>query len=75
MVVTTEKDMVKIAPHDRLNQHLVAVEIGVEWLGPVPSHISEMMKGKLESELKVSQESTDEDGEKSRQRKKKSKNK
>lgn len=53
-VVTTEKDMVKIAPHDRLNQHLVAVEIGVEWLGPLPSHISNMMKGKLESELKRS---------------------
>lgn len=51
-VVTTEKDIVKIAPHDRLNQHLLAVEIGVEWLGPVPSHISNLMKGKLESELK-----------------------
>ncbi|MBX9951681.1 MAG: tetraacyldisaccharide 4'-kinase, partial [Candidatus Obscuribacterales bacterium] len=50
-VVTTEKDMVKIAPHDRLNQHLIAVEIGVEWLGPLPSHISDMMRGKLESSL------------------------
>lgn len=54
-VVTTEKDMVKIAPHDRLNQHLIAVEIGVEWLGPLPSHISDMMKEKLESELKQKQ--------------------
>lgn len=51
-VVTTEKDMVKIAPHDRLNQHLVAVEIGVEWLGPLPSHVSDLMKGKLESDLR-----------------------
>lgn len=53
-VVTTEKDMVKIAPHDRLNQHLIAVEIGTEWLGPLPSHVSDMMKGKLESELNQS---------------------
>jgi tetraacyldisaccharide 4'-kinase len=58
-VVTTEKDMVKIAPHDRLNQHLIAVEIGVEWLGPLPSHISEMMKGKLESELKRGKQDSD----------------
>ncbi len=64
-VVTTEKDMVKIAPHDRLNQHLIAVEIGVEWLGPVPSHISDMMKGKLESTLILSNDSSTspEDGE------------
>jgi tetraacyldisaccharide 4'-kinase len=58
-VVTTEKDMVKIAPHDRLNQHLVAVEIGVEWLGPLPSHISDLMKGKMESQLKRVETDTD----------------
>jgi tetraacyldisaccharide 4'-kinase len=72
-VVTTEKDMVKIAPHDRLNQHLVAVEIGVEWLGPLPSHISDLMKGKMESQLKRTRTNTDTDAEKEKDTEKNSK--
>lgn len=51
-VITTEKDMVKIPAHDRLHQHLIAVEMGVEWLGPLPLRLSEMMRGKLESDLR-----------------------
>ncbi|MBC7997347.1 MAG: tetraacyldisaccharide 4'-kinase [Leptolyngbya sp.] len=54
-VVTTEKDMIKIPAHDRLNQHLIAVEMGVEWLGPLPVRLSEMMRGKLESDLRADQ--------------------
>lgn len=43
MIITTEKDLVKMKPSDRLAEKLYALRIETKWLGAQPSLVSEVL--------------------------------
>jgi tetraacyldisaccharide 4'-kinase len=53
MVITTEKDLVKMRPSEKLSEKLYALRIETDWLGSPPVVISELLASLCESKESV----------------------